>query len=290
MRLQQYLVLDEAQARGDGVLVLRFCACVLVWGKCERKRERECVCVCACVCVCVCVCVCLSVCMFSSRGDMLGLERELCVAHVACCAGWGGIGASSLPTTQRARLDGRDYRRRESTPHRAAPRPLPPAPQAIKSSHSLRWKVLLSFSCRNRLLLTGARAPAAAGARPLAQRPGSTPAAAPSRTGGPPTFLLTLETASRPRPPLPSHQLSTPPSRHADPEQPDRAVGAAALHHAAALRQPGLVPGVVQQGARGFRVLGLQGFGVQGLAFQGWFSRVGARGLGFRVQGSMSRG
>jgi len=27
--------------------------------------------------------------------------------------------------------------------------------QAIKSSASVRWKVLLSFSCRNRLLLTG---------------------------------------------------------------------------------------------------------------------------------------
>ena len=27
--------------------------------------------------------------------------------------------------------------------------------QAIKSSSSMRWKVLLSFSCRNRLLLTG---------------------------------------------------------------------------------------------------------------------------------------
>lgn len=27
--------------------------------------------------------------------------------------------------------------------------------QAIKSSNSLRWKTLLSFSCRNRLLLTG---------------------------------------------------------------------------------------------------------------------------------------
>ena len=27
--------------------------------------------------------------------------------------------------------------------------------QAIKSSSSMRWRVLLSFSCRNRLLLTG---------------------------------------------------------------------------------------------------------------------------------------
>lgn len=27
--------------------------------------------------------------------------------------------------------------------------------QAIKSSASLRWKLLLSFSCRNRLLLSG---------------------------------------------------------------------------------------------------------------------------------------
>ena len=45
--------------------------------------------------------------------------------------------------------------------------------QAIKSAHSLRWRTLLAFPCRNRLLLSGtpiqnsmARAPAPAAAVP----------------------------------------------------------------------------------------------------------------------------
>jgi hypothetical protein len=41
------------------------------------------------------------------------------------------------------------------TPPHPRPHPSPLIIQAIKSSSSSRWHVLLSFACRNRLLLSG---------------------------------------------------------------------------------------------------------------------------------------